>query len=262
MAQDAVETDVYRALRNRIGLFESVVGRLQPILAQMPRTISAAVLSGSGREDAERARVVDTIEQQTREAEGQGFDIDAVTESDLAMPARTPSPVTMEDLDRVIGSSDLMPPGTDVQPMGRREYGLLAPGMTERLPSDHRPGVFRGARRKPGTVVPRKPSVYPSGVHTAGGPTASRQDVEGYPGRLMHDRIMAPEFISKPVLSKKHKRTPAMQAGLTTRRLTFRDIFLPTTILCDRGSRFSCSLGPATRFLPHLYHCPKPRSNI
>ena len=68
-----VETDVYRALRNRIGLFESVVGRLQPILAQLPRTISAAVLSGSGREDAERARVVDTLEQQTREAEGQGW---------------------------------------------------------------------------------------------------------------------------------------------------------------------------------------------
>ncbi len=111
LAQDAVETDVYRALRNRIGLFESVVGRLQPILAQLPRTISAAVLSGSGREDAERARVVDTIEQQTREAEGQGFDIDAVTESDLAMPARAPSSVTMEDLDRVIGSADLMPPG-------------------------------------------------------------------------------------------------------------------------------------------------------
>ena len=77
--------------------------------------------------------MVDTLEQQTREAEGQGFDIDAVTESDLAMPARTPSPVTMEDLDRIIGSSDLMPPGTDVQPMGRREYGFLAPGMTERL---------------------------------------------------------------------------------------------------------------------------------
>ena len=58
--------------------------------------------------------------------EGQGFDIDAVTESDLAMPARAPSSVTMEDLDRVNmgGSADLMPPGTDVQPMGRREYGL------------------------------------------------------------------------------------------------------------------------------------------
>ena len=131
--EGTVETDVYRALRNRIGLFESVVGRLQPILAQVPRAISDAVLSGSGRESAERANVVDAIEQQAREAEGRGFDIDAVAESDLAMPAQAPSAVTMEDLDRVIWSSDMMPPGTDVQPMGHREYGLLAPGMTERL---------------------------------------------------------------------------------------------------------------------------------
>ena len=84
--EGTVETDVYRALRNRIGLFESVVGRLQPILAQVPRAISEAVLSGGGRADAERAGVVDAIERQTREAEARGFDIDAVTESDLAMP--------------------------------------------------------------------------------------------------------------------------------------------------------------------------------
>ena len=39
----------------------------------------------------------------------------------------------MEDLDRVIGSPDLMPPGFDVQSMRNREYGLLAPGMIDRL---------------------------------------------------------------------------------------------------------------------------------
>ena len=33
----------------------------------------------------------------------------------------------------MIASPALMPPGADVQPLGRREYGLLAPGMTERL---------------------------------------------------------------------------------------------------------------------------------
>ncbi len=49
------------------------------------------------------------------------------------MPARASSPVAMEDLDRVISSPELMPPGTDIQPLGRREYGLLAPGMRERL---------------------------------------------------------------------------------------------------------------------------------
>ena len=84
MEGTTVETDVYRALRSRISLFESVVGRLQPILARLPRAISQAVLSG---EDRERASVVDDIERQARDAEARGFDIDAVTEEDLAMPA-------------------------------------------------------------------------------------------------------------------------------------------------------------------------------
>ena len=131
--EGTVETDVYRALRNRIGLFESVVGPLQPILAQAPRAITDAVLSGKGREGAERVRIADTIEQRAREAGGRGFDIDAVTENDLAMPERAPSSVIMEDLDRIIRAPGLMPPGTDVRPMGHREYGLSAPGMTERL---------------------------------------------------------------------------------------------------------------------------------
>ena len=137
--EDTVETDVYRALRGRIGLFESVVGRLQPILARMPRTIAQAVLSGAGRRQRETAGLVDAIQQQTQEAEGKGFDLDAVTEADLAMPVLPASPLSMDDLDRVIGSGDLMPPGTDVQPLGHREYGLLAPGMAAsvRVTTDH-----------------------------------------------------------------------------------------------------------------------------
>ena len=131
--EGTVETDVYRALRHRIGLFQSVVGRLQPILAQVPRRISETVLSGGSRDDGERANIVEAIERQTQEAEGRGFDIDAVTESDLAMPERAPSPVTMEDLDRVIRSPDLMPPGFEVKPMGRREYGVRKPGMKDRV---------------------------------------------------------------------------------------------------------------------------------
>jgi len=47
--------------------------------------------------------------------------------------AASPSPVTMEDLDRVVALSTLMAPGIEVQPMGHREYGLLAPGMSEPL---------------------------------------------------------------------------------------------------------------------------------
>ena len=131
--EGTVETDVYRALRSRIGLFEAVVGRLQPILAQLPRTIADAVVSGAGREGPERARVTDAIERRAQEAEAGGFDLDAVLDDDVTLPDRPPSPMTMEDLDRVIGSPGLMPPGTDVQPLASREYGLLAPGMGERL---------------------------------------------------------------------------------------------------------------------------------
>ena len=130
-----VETDVYRALRTRIGLFEQVVGRLQPILARMPGAIAGAVLGGGGGGDgdARRANVVDELARQAREAEAGGFDLDAALDDAAAPPARPPSPVTLDDLDRVIASPDLMPPGTDVQPLGRREYGLLAPGMRERV---------------------------------------------------------------------------------------------------------------------------------
>ncbi len=37
----------------------------------------------------------------------------------------------MEDLDRVIGSPDLMPPGFEVQPQGKCEYSVLKLGMNE-----------------------------------------------------------------------------------------------------------------------------------
>ncbi len=129
--EGTVETDVYRALRNRIGLFETVVGRLQPILAELPGAITRAVLPDATR-DGGGADLVAALERRAGAVEaGAGFDIDAVVNDDLAIPERPPSPVTMDDLDRVIAAPDLLPPGTEIQPLGSREYGLSAPGMTE-----------------------------------------------------------------------------------------------------------------------------------
>ena len=122
-----VETAVYSALRSRIGLFEQVVGRLQPILARMPREIADAVLAGGNGPDAQN--VADRIKRRVSEEEQNGFDIDAALDVDLTMPDRAPSPVTLDDLDRVIRDPDLMPPGTQIQPLEPREYSLLAPGM-------------------------------------------------------------------------------------------------------------------------------------
>ena len=174
--EDTVETDVYRALRGRIGLFESVVGRLQPILARMPRTIAQAVLSGAGRRQRETAGLVDAIQQQTQEAEGKGFDLDAVTEADLALPALPASPLTMDDLDRVIGSGDLMPPGTDVQPLGHREYGLLAPGMAASVRVTTDPQYFEENADSvefwaPGSPLFVPPAFVPEGDQTPGAGT-------------------------------------------------------------------------------------------
>ena len=137
--EDTVETDVYRALRQRIGLFESVVGALQPILSELPRTLSGAVLAGGGEA---RAAAVEEVERRAREAEAGGFDIDAVTGGDLALPDRAPAPVGLDDLDRVIAAPDLMPPGWDVQPLAPREYGLIGPGMAERVRVTTDPAFF------------------------------------------------------------------------------------------------------------------------
>ena len=131
--EDTVETDVYRALGSRINLFQMVVGPLQPILAMLPGTITNTVLAGPGADGSERARLRETIEQQIDEGEAGGFDIDAVIDEDWAMPERPAPPMTMNDLDRVIASPDLMPQGTQVRALGEREYALRAPGMTQEL---------------------------------------------------------------------------------------------------------------------------------
>ena len=127
--EGTVETAVYGALRDRIGLFEQIVGCLQPILARLPREIADAVLAG--RDTPDTSRIADRIRRQVSEEEQGGFDIDPALDTDPAMPSRAPSPVTLDDLDRVISDPDLMPPGTEVQPMRPREYSLLAPGMAE-----------------------------------------------------------------------------------------------------------------------------------
>ena len=121
--EDTVETDVYRALRGRIQLFESVVGPLQPILARLPGDIGRAVLRGD-RETVGGAVAV-SIDEEVRG----GFDIDAGLDDDIRMPERPASPLTMDFLDRVLSTPSLMAPGVQVRKLGRREYGVRAPGM-------------------------------------------------------------------------------------------------------------------------------------
>lgn len=128
-----VETDVYRALRNRIGLFQSVIGRLQPILAQLPSRIAASVLCDRAQVESEGYRIVGDIEAAVRTAGQSGFDIDVATDEELTPPVRSEPRLTLNDLEQVLRREDAMPPGIAVEPMPPREFRYLAPGMSAPL---------------------------------------------------------------------------------------------------------------------------------
>ncbi len=132
---ETVETDVYMALRSRIGLFQSVVGRLQPILAQLPRTITNAVLRGGDATDETRARVASEVVSrvETLEADNAALDLDRLTDAALAMPVRPSPALDLEALDAVIRRPDVMPAATTVRLLGEREYAYHAPGSRAEL---------------------------------------------------------------------------------------------------------------------------------
>ncbi len=139
---DTVEADVYKALRLRIKLFENVVGRLQPILARLPTLISGRVLQGRARTNDDRQAVVNEIEIDAARASQSGFNIDAVTDAELTEPERPDLPVTMADLDRVIGSAALLSPGMEVARLGQQEFAFRQPGLKRQLRVSTNPAYY------------------------------------------------------------------------------------------------------------------------
>ena len=141
--EETVETDVYLTLRERINLFETVVGRLQPILARLPGAITETVLAGRDDREASRARAREAVEREARKSEvGGGFDLDQVLEEDIEVPERAESPVRLHDLERVIAAPELMPPGTEAPPLQHREYALIGPGMKKEVRVATNPGYY------------------------------------------------------------------------------------------------------------------------
>jgi SNF2 family DNA or RNA helicase len=126
---DTVEADIYCALRERIGLFETVVGRLQPILARLPSILSDSVLNGRTKPKEQREAIVSDIENEASQFERSGFDLDAVTDPELAEPERMSAPMTLRELERVIARPELLPAGLEASPLGHREYRFRQPGL-------------------------------------------------------------------------------------------------------------------------------------
>ena len=131
--ENTVETDVYVALQERIEFFQKIVGRLQPILSRLPSAITNLVLSR--REDRERDRqnLLTQIEEEATQAQQQGFDLDAVTEADLAELVRPEPAYCLQDLEKILGHAHLLPPGTKIERVGSKDFAYLAPGMSKAI---------------------------------------------------------------------------------------------------------------------------------
>ena len=129
--EDSIEADVYRALGSRIDLFQAVVGKLQPILSKLPSMITERVLTGGSRGEAGRQQVADEVAQVADAAEGQSFDLDAILEDDLTMPARATPLLTLAQLGAVMRTQDLLPTQLQLDPLGSSDWSLRMPGMSE-----------------------------------------------------------------------------------------------------------------------------------
>ena len=122
MYADTVETDIYLALRRRIDLFGRFVGRLQPILARLPRLFAASGLNGDA------AGACAEIETMLGE---ESFDIDAACADEIALPARIAPAWDLSLLRRVLAEPRLMPPGYAASQLGSHDWQLIAPGAAQ-----------------------------------------------------------------------------------------------------------------------------------
>ena len=125
--EDTIEAKIYRTLRERINLFEDMVGPLQPILAKLDEMIVAGTLDG---DDIvyEAGRMMDEPRTDS------GLDLDTVLVADTTQYKPPESPVTMEDLGRVTGNANLVPYKTE--PAGKGQYNMDHPDGPIRITTD------------------------------------------------------------------------------------------------------------------------------
>jgi SNF2 family DNA or RNA helicase len=139
--ENTVEADVYFALSERIGLFHGVVGKLQPILSQIPRQFESAVLKPGDR-DKSRHEAVTNVRKLVDEQEAAGFDIDVVSEADLRLPDFPEPSFAYEDMNIILKNEALLPPGFTCRELESSTYALSIPGFKEEARVTTSPAVF------------------------------------------------------------------------------------------------------------------------
>lgn len=122
--EDTVEADVYRALRSRISIFESVVGGLQPILTRLPRLIEESVLSKPSAQEDRRDDALHALDTAISASEGSALNLDDFADEDLEVPQRPDPAITLTDLRFVLDRSVLLPRGSEAIHLNDKDYRL------------------------------------------------------------------------------------------------------------------------------------------
>ena len=139
---DTVETDIYRALRERINLFQTFIGRLQPILAKLPGMFTNLTLSSPEGREKSRADVISNMRIEMEDLETSGFDLDDITDDELIEPDRSRPLLDLKDFGRIISNKTLRPQDVEINPLGLMDFSYLAPGMPRRVRVTTDPDYF------------------------------------------------------------------------------------------------------------------------
>jgi SNF2 family DNA or RNA helicase len=105
-----VEAKVYRRLRDRINAFETVVGNLQPILAQVPTFIEQAVMAADPEEEGVLLSELENVMANPPVRPNLEAMVGINVESDLAYIRQpiTPSPVTLQQTEQLLTTSQIL----------------------------------------------------------------------------------------------------------------------------------------------------------
>lgn len=125
-----VEADVYRTLRDRIDLFGKFVGKLQPILAALPKLIEKQAIEGRNRSrEGDRTALLQDIDRE----EAEGFDLDLLAADEVADAPRPRAALDLADLQSLLRRPDLLPPDIEIKKLNKVDYSLLQAGETARI---------------------------------------------------------------------------------------------------------------------------------
>ncbi len=125
--EDTVEARVYRALENRIGWFQDVVGALQPILAQVGQTIQTVAMTPGVEREQVLARELDRLREELDARQAEGLDLDKYLSA--AEPLlESASPVSLGELERVLTRASSLASRFQPHPEFDRAYWLRTDG--------------------------------------------------------------------------------------------------------------------------------------